>query len=150
MTDSMHALVARGLGTVKTIQFWRLAWEALEQDPRARRFVFAPLDVRARHVFVATAEEFRDVVMVGPRADYMRSASWKGETRWAEEDPLPGGSYLMDYRDSAESPVLERLRPFIRRREQVVAEWGSEVDLIVMGTIGAERPRRTLASLAFG
>jgi hypothetical protein len=150
MAQDDRVLVARGVGTVKTIQFWRLAWEALAADTRARRFMIATLGGRGRHVFVASAQEFREVVMVGPRADYMESDSWKGTTRWAEDDPWPGGSYLMDYRASPVEPVLERLRPFVRRREQVVAEWGPEVDLVVMSSIGAERPRRTITSLALG
>lgn len=150
MADSDRVLVARGVGTVKTIQFWRLAWLALEQDARPRRFMFASLDPRGRELFVAGAREFREIVMVGPRTDYMDSDSWNGDTDWAREDPLPGGSYLMDYRESPTAPVLERLRPFLRRRERIVAEWGSEVDLIAMSTTGAERPRRTLTSLVFG
>lgn len=150
MAEANRVLVARGAGTLKTIQFWRLAWEALEADARPRRFMFATLDPRGRQLFVAGAREFREIVMVGPQKDYMESDSWKGLTQWAEDDPLPGGSYLMDWRASPAEPALERLRPFIRRREQVVAEWGPEVDLIVMGTIGAERPRRTLTSLVFG
>jgi hypothetical protein len=135
---------------VKTIQFWRLAWEALKADPRPRRYMFATLDGRGREVFVADAIEFREAVMVGPRKDYMESPSWKGDTAWAQDDPFPGGSYLMDYRTSPDGPVIERFRPFVRRREQVAAEWGAEVDVIIMGTIGAERPRRMLTSLAFG
>lgn len=150
MTERERVLVARGAGTVKTIQFWRLAWEALERDPRPRRFVFAPVDPRSRRIFVATVEQFRAVVMVGPRADYMESDSWKGSTDWAREDPLPGGSYLMDWRAAPNGPIVERFRPFVRARDHVAAEWGPEVDLIEMGTTGAEGPRRTLTSLVFG
>ncbi len=149
MTQAERVLLARGAGTVKTIQFWRLAWEALERDTRDRRYLFAPLDKRGMQVFVARADEFRDVVMRGPQADYMQSASWRGETRWAEDDTLPGGSYLLDWRPTAHGSALPRFRSFIRRRVEVVREWGPEVDVIDMGTTGAEPIRRTLTSLLF-
>jgi hypothetical protein len=60
--------------------------------------MFATLGGRDRHVFAASAPEFREIVMVGPRADYMESDSWRGATRWAEDDPWPGGRYHLDDR----------------------------------------------------
>lgn len=108
ITTDEPILVIGGRAGVK-VTFVRLPWERLVESRHERRYVVAPIQASHR-VLVATPEQFRSIVMRGPRSNYMETPSWLGRSQWAIQDGR-GGVYMQPFRGAA------KFRPLLKTRD---------------------------------
>lgn len=114
-------LVAMGTAGKKAT-FWRLPWALICGDNRKNRFVFAPI-AGSGDLLVADPRQFKDIVMHGPREDYMESPSWNGWTDWARDEGR-GGGYMQPFQGA------ERLQELVVPMQRFLDSCGPEIDLI--------------------